>query len=39
MPWGWKIDNIAPDAYDIIGGIVTLLDVGIIMYLTACSWR
>jgi small multidrug resistance family-3 protein len=29
---GWKIDNIAPDAYDIIGGIVALVGVGIIMY-------
>lgn len=30
--WGWKIDNIAPDAYDIIGGLVALVGVGIIMY-------
>jgi small multidrug resistance family-3 protein len=30
--WGWKIDNIAPDAYDIIGGIVALAGVGSIMY-------
>ena len=26
------VDNIAPDAYDIIGGIVALVGVGIIMY-------
>ncbi|AOY57293.1 YnfA family protein [Desulfococcus multivorans] len=30
--WGWKIDNIAPVAYDITGGIMALVGVGIIMY-------
>ena len=30
--WGWKIDEIVPDRYDIIGGGVALLGVGIIMY-------
>ena len=30
--WGWKIDDIAPDLYDIIGGVVALVGVGIIMY-------
>ncbi len=30
--WGWKIDEITPDRYDIIGGVVALLGVGIIMY-------
>jgi len=30
--WGWKIDKIAPDRFDIIGGMVALLGVMIIMY-------
>ncbi|MEX1139895.1 MAG: YnfA family protein [Bacteroidota bacterium] len=30
--WGWKIDNIAPDQYDIIGACVALLGVGIMFY-------
>ena len=30
--WGWKIDGIAPDKFDIIGGMIALLGVGIIMY-------
>ncbi len=30
--WGWKIDKIAPDQFDVIGGIVALIGVGIIMY-------
>ena len=30
--WGWKIDGIAPDKFDIIGGIISLAGVGIIMY-------
>ena len=30
--WGWKIDKIAPDRFDIIGGVVALLGVMIIMY-------
>ncbi len=31
--WGWKIDDIIPDRFDIIGGAVALIGVGIIMYL------
>ncbi|HWP59793.1 MAG TPA: YnfA family protein [Candidatus Acidoferrales bacterium] len=30
--WGWAIDRIAPDRYDLIGGLVCLLGVAIIMY-------
>jgi small multidrug resistance family-3 protein len=30
--WGWKVDNIAPDRYDLIGGLVCLAGVGVIMY-------
>jgi small multidrug resistance family-3 protein len=30
--WGWKIDEIIPDRFDIIGGAVALVGVGIIMY-------
>jgi small multidrug resistance family-3 protein len=30
--WGWQVDKIAPDRFDVIGGIVALLGVVIIMY-------
>lgn len=30
--WGWKIDGIKPDRFDLIGGSVALLGVLIIMY-------
>ena len=30
--WGWQIDEIVPDRFDIIGGIVALAGVVIIMY-------
>jgi len=30
--WGWKVDNINPDKYDIIGGIICLIGVSVIMY-------
>jgi small multidrug resistance family-3 protein len=30
--WGWKIDGVTPDTYDIIGGLIALVGVGIIMY-------
>ena len=23
--WGWKIDAVAPDTYDVIGGLIALL--------------
>jgi len=30
--WGWKVDKIAPDRADIVGGIIALLGVLVIMY-------
>ena len=30
--WGWKVDGIVPDKYDLIGGAVALLGMLIIMY-------
>ena len=30
--WGWKIDRIVPDRFDLIGGAVALVGVAIIMY-------
>ena len=30
--WGWQVDKIAPDRFDLIGGGVALLGVAIIMY-------
>ncbi len=30
--WGWKIDHIAPDRFDLIGGLIALAGVLVIMY-------
>ena len=30
--WGWKVDNISPDKFDVIGGFIALAGVLIIMY-------
>lgn len=30
--WGWQVDKIAPDKFDIVGGFVALVGVCIIMY-------
>ncbi len=30
--WGWKIDKVAPDRFDLIGGIIALIGVAVIMY-------
>ena len=30
--WGWQIEGIRPDRFDLIGGAVALAGVGIIMY-------
>ena len=30
--WGWKIDNVVPDQFDIIGACIALVGVFIIMY-------
>jgi small multidrug resistance family-3 protein len=30
--WGWQIDKIAPDKFDLIGALVVLIGVFVIMY-------
>ncbi len=30
--WGWKIDKIVPDRFDLIGGLIALIGVFVIMY-------
>lgn len=30
--WGWGVDKTAPDAYDVIGGLLALTGVAVIMY-------
>ena len=30
--WGWLIDGLRPDMYDILGGLICLVGVYIIMY-------
>lgn len=30
--WGWGLDRISPDRYDLIGGLICLMGVGVIMY-------
>ena len=30
--WGWWIDGVRPDRYDILGAVIALIGVGIIMY-------
>jgi len=30
--WGWKVDGIIPDRYDIMGALIALLGMGIIMF-------
>ncbi|GAC1450001.1 MAG: YnfA family protein [Isosphaeraceae bacterium] len=30
--WGWKIEGVTPDRYDLIGGAVALAGVAVIMY-------
>jgi small multidrug resistance family-3 protein len=32
MLWGWKVDGVAPDRYDLIGACFSLLSVLFIMY-------
>ena len=32
LAWGWGIDGIVPDRFDLIGGAVCLAGVAIIMY-------
>jgi small multidrug resistance family-3 protein len=30
--WGWKIDGITPDRFDIVGGLIALAGVAVIMH-------
>lgn len=30
--WGWGVDGVRPDRYDVVGGLVCLVGVAIIMY-------
>jgi len=30
--WGWQVDRIAPDRFDLVGGFICLAGVAIIMY-------
>ncbi len=30
--WGWVIDRIAPDRFDVVGALICLAGVAIIMY-------
>ncbi len=30
--WGWQVDKVIPDKYDLIGGFIALLGVAVIMY-------
>jgi len=31
LVWGWKVDHVKPDSYDLIGGAIALVGVLIIM--------
>lgn len=30
--WGWQVDKIAPDKFDLIGGLIVLIGVFVILY-------
>ncbi|MDZ8108038.1 MAG: hypothetical protein RM338_20775 [Nostoc sp. DedQUE12a] len=32
MLWGWKVDGVTPDLYDLIGASLALVSVLIIMF-------
>ena len=32
LVWGWQIDKIVPDKFEIIGALIALIGVSIIMY-------
>jgi small multidrug resistance family-3 protein len=32
LAWGWWVDGVRPDRYDVIGGTIALVGVAIIMY-------
>lgn len=32
LAWGWAVDRIAPDRFDLLGGAICLAGVAVIMY-------
>lgn len=30
--WGWKVDGVVPDRYDMIGGLIALIGMLVIMF-------
>ncbi len=32
LGWGWSVDGIPPDRYDLLGGLICLAGVAVIMY-------
>lgn len=30
--WGWQVDRVAPDRFDLIGGLIALLGAGMIIF-------
>ncbi len=32
LAWGWWVDGVRPDRYDVAGGLIVLVGVGVIMY-------
>jgi small multidrug resistance family-3 protein len=32
LAWGWVIDGVRPDRFDLVGGMVCLIGVAVIMY-------
>jgi small multidrug resistance family-3 protein len=30
--WGWRVDRITPDTFDLVGTLIVLCGVGVIMY-------
>ena len=30
--WGWRVDGVEPDRFDLMGGAIALLGVAVIMY-------
>ncbi|MBC7920584.1 MAG: YnfA family protein [Ferruginibacter sp.] len=30
--WGWRVDGVTPDQYDLVGGMIALLGVAVMMY-------
>ena len=32
LAWGWTVDRIAPDRYDLAGAVLCLAGVGVMMY-------